>query len=77
MEKASGLDVHKDSTFAYVLDGEGNFFLERRYGTLTPELTTLRDALIGVGCERIAMESTSIYYMPGCLSIMCLKRILH
>lgn len=64
MEKACGLDVHKDSVFACVLDEEGNKILEKRYGTLTPDLTALRDTLIESGCGRIAMESTSIYWMP-------------
>ncbi len=64
MEKACGLDVHKDSVFACVLDEEGNKILEKRYGTLTPELTVLRDTLIESGCGRVAMESTSIYWMP-------------
>ena len=64
MEKACGLDVHKDSVFACVLDEEGNKILEKRYRTLTPDLTALRDTLIESGCGRIAMESTSIYWMP-------------
>jgi hypothetical protein len=38
--------------------------LEKRYGTLTPDLTALREALIEQGCGRIAMESTGIYRMP-------------
>ena len=64
MEKACGLDVHKDSVFACILDEQGKKLLEKRYGTLTPDLTALRDALIENGCGRIAMESTSIYWMP-------------
>lgn len=64
MEKACGLDVHKDSIFACVLDEEGKKILEKRYGTLTPDLTALRDTLVERGCGRIAMESTSIYWMP-------------
>lgn len=64
MEKASGLDVHKDSVFACILDGQGNKIFEKRFGTLTPELTALRDTLVSHGCGRVAMESTSIYWMP-------------
>jgi len=64
MEKASGLDVHKDSVFACILDEQGNKIFEQRFGTLTPELTALRDTLVSYGCGRVAMESTSIYWMP-------------
>ena len=64
MEKVCGLDVHKDSVFACILDEKGEKILEKRYGTLTPELTALRDMLVEKGCGRVAMESTSIYWMP-------------
>jgi transposase len=64
MEKACGLDVHKDSVFACILDEQGKKFFEKRYGTLTPDLTELRDTLVSMGCGRVAMESTSIYWMP-------------
>jgi transposase len=64
MEKACGLDVHKDSVFACILDEQGKKIFEKRYGTLTPHLTDLRDTLAGMGCGRVAMESTSIYWMP-------------
>ena len=64
MEKACGLDVHKDSVFACILDEQGKKILEKRYGTLTPSLMELRDMLVAQGCNRVAMESTSIYWMP-------------
>lgn len=37
---------------------------EKRYGTLTPDLTTIRDTLVSHDCGSIAMESTGIYWMP-------------
>jgi transposase len=64
MEKACGLDVHKDSVFACILDEQGKKIFEKRYGTLTPDLDALRDNLVAQGCGRVAMESTSIYWMP-------------
>ena len=64
MNKVCGLDVHKDSVFACILDEQGKIFFEKRYGTLTPELTELRNTLVEKGCGRVAMESTSIYWMP-------------
>jgi len=64
MDKCCGLDVHKDSIFACILDAQGEKILEKRYGTLTSELTQLRENLIEHGCGKVAMESTSIYWMP-------------
>jgi transposase len=64
MEKACGLDVHKESVFACILDEQGKKIFEKRYGTLTPDLIALRDTLVEHGCGRVAMESTSIYWMP-------------
>ena len=64
MEKACGLDVHKDSVFACILNEQGKKMFEKRFGTLTPDLMELRDTLVASGCGRVAMESTSIYWMP-------------
>ena len=64
MEKACGLDVHKDSVFACILDEQGKKKFEKRFGTLTPDLISLRDTLVEYSCTRVAMESTSIYWMP-------------
>jgi hypothetical protein len=46
MEKVCSLDVHKDSVFACILDEQGKRISEKRYRTLTPDLTALREALI-------------------------------
>jgi hypothetical protein len=64
MEKACGLDVHKDSVFACIKNEQGEKILEKRYGTLTPDLIALRDMLVEHNCGRVAMESTSIYWIP-------------
>jgi len=64
MEKACGLDVHKDSVFACILDEQGKKIFEKRFGTLTPDLEKLRDTLVEHGCGRVGMESTSIYWIP-------------
>jgi transposase len=64
MDKACGLDVHKDSVFACILDEQGKKIFEKRYGTLTPDLMELRDTIVEHDCYRVAMESTSIYWMP-------------
>ena len=64
MEKACVLDVHKDSVFACILDEESKKKFEKRYGTLTPDLISLRDTLADYNCASVATESTSIYWMP-------------
>jgi hypothetical protein len=56
MEKVCGLDVHKDSVFACILDAKGEKILEQHFGTLTNELTQLRDVMIQFGCGQAAME---------------------
>jgi transposase len=66
MNKVCGLDVHKDSVFACILDEKEEKILEERFGTLTPELDRLRDTLVKQGVGQVAMESTSIYWMPVC-----------
>jgi hypothetical protein len=43
MDKCCGLDAHKDSLFACILDAQGKKILEQGYGTLTRDLTGLRD----------------------------------
>ena len=64
MEKVCGLDVHKDSVFACILDEQGKKIFEKRFGTLTPDLLSLHDALVAHSCGRVGMESTSIYWVP-------------
>jgi len=54
MNRTYGLDVHKDSIFACILDEKGGKFFEQRYNTLTPSLLSLRDKLVEVGCGRVA-----------------------
>lgn len=63
MEKYCGLDVHKGSVFMCILN-ENNEKYEEVFGTLTPELERLRDALVDHGVGQVAMESTSIYWYP-------------
>jgi transposase len=65
MNKIScGLNVHKDSVFCCILGKNAEKVYESRFGTLTPELDKLRDTLITYGCGHVAMESTSIYWIP-------------
>lgn len=63
MKTACGLDVHKDSVFCCILHSDGRK-IQHKFGVLTEELETLRDLALAEGVEEIAMESTSIYWMP-------------
>ena len=65
MEKVCGLDVHKDSVFACILDEMGKKLFEKRYGTLTPNLTELRERLIEKDCSRVAHARYEQYKSGG------------
>ena len=63
MRQVCGLDVHKDSVFACILNENGVVFQEK-FGVLTPELEQLAAALQEYDVSEVCMESTSIYWMP-------------
>lgn len=63
MKTVCGLDVHKDSVYVCVLQENGEKF-EAKFGTLTPDLYRLHETLCDYHVEQVAMESTSIYWMP-------------
>lgn len=59
----AGLDVHKDSLFLCVINDSGKIF-ESKYGVLTPDLDRMACDMQHYGVSELAMESTSIYWMP-------------
>lgn len=59
----AGLDVHKDSVFLCVVNDSGKIF-ECKYGVLTPDLDRMSSDMQRYGVSELAMESTSIYWMP-------------
>ena len=63
MDRVCGLDVHKDSIFMCILTETGER-TEAVFGTTTPELDRLRDLLVEHDVGKVAMESTSIYWIP-------------
>ena len=63
MRQVCGLDVHKDSVFACILNENGVVFQEK-FGVLTPELEQLASALQEHDVSEVCMESTSVYWMP-------------
>lgn len=77
MRIVCGLDVHKDSVFACILNSAGEK-IEFKFGVLTPELEELHKMLVDNDVKEVAMESTSVYWQPiwRVLSdIECLKLV--
>ena len=63
MRRVCGLDVHKDSIFCCISDENGVVFQEK-FGVLTSDLLRLVSCLQKYHTIEVAMESTSIYWMP-------------
>jgi transposase len=62
IERACGLDVHKDSITACILTSEGKEI--QSFSTKTVFLLRLLDWIKDHGCTHVAMESTSVYWKP-------------
>jgi transposase len=64
---ACGMDVHKDKIDACVRIGdgsaEGNVII-KTFSTMRRTLFELRDWLVSLGCIKVLMESTGVYWMP-------------
>lgn len=63
IRQVCGLDVHKDSIFACILNENGVIYQEK-FGVLTTELEQLLAVLQQYDVGEVCMESTSIYWMP-------------
>lgn len=63
MKRYCGLDVHKDSVFMCIID-ESGFKKEHKFSTLTSDLLLLKESLLDSHVHYVAMESTSIYWIP-------------
>lgn len=63
VERAGGLDVHKDVIVAEV-HLPGGVVEQGRFATTTPGLLVLRDWLAAHGVTRVGMESTGVYWKP-------------
>jgi len=62
-----GIDVHKKTVVACVLktDEYGEYIDSiKTFSTMTSDLENLRDWLIKENCEKVAMESTGVYWIP-------------
>ena len=61
--KVSGLDVHKDTIFCAVHNGKSPGEV-KEFLTLTASIREMGAYLHELGVEKIAMESTGIYWIP-------------
>jgi transposase len=62
IERACGMDVHKDSITACILTPKGKEI--KTFSTKTVFLLELLDWIKVHGCTHVAMESTSVYWKP-------------
>lgn len=63
MRQVCGLDVHKDTIFACIMNDSGVIFQET-FGTLTGELNRMASSLEAYDVSLVGMESTSVYWRP-------------
>jgi transposase len=61
--KTSGLDVHKDSIFCAIYNGQ-TYSEVKEFATMTNSIFSLGEYLLSEGVVRVAMESTSTYWVP-------------
>ena len=67
VDRAAGLDVHKDVVVVSVrVPGPGGGVERHRaeFATFTADLCALRDWLVGLGVTRVGMEATGVYWKP-------------
>ena len=63
MKRVCGLDVQKDSNLVCILGDEGIIY-QNKFGVLTPELEQMAGEMHRHEVQEVAMESTSIYWLP-------------
>jgi len=61
--KTSGLDVHKDSIFCAIYDGK-SYSAVKEFSTTTVSIRELGSYLQSESVKKVAMESTSTYWVP-------------
>ena len=55
--------MYKDSVYLCILREYGEK-IERVFGILTPQFDSMRDFMAGNKVSKVAMESTSVYWIP-------------
>lgn len=63
VEKACGIDMHQAFLMATMLDLAGTKDT-RRFNTCIEDLLNLREWLLDSKCQRVAIESTGVYWIP-------------
>ncbi len=63
LEKACGLDIHKDTIVSFISDKTGKKQLLKEFRTFTEDLHQLVDLIKSEGVENCLMESTGVYWM--------------
>src|SRR5580693_1786874 len=63
LDKACGLDIHKDLIVGFISDANGSQQELREFGTFTSDLYSVRDWVLQLDVKHVVMESTGIYWM--------------
>lgn len=63
VEKACGIDIHQAFLMATMLDLAGTKDT-RRFSTCIEDLLSLREWLVDNKCQRVAIESTGVFWIP-------------
>lgn len=63
MKKTAGLDVHKDTIFCGIYDGKQQQEV-KEFATTSTSIHSLGEHLQEQGVEKVALESTGIYWIP-------------
>jgi transposase len=63
VDKACGLDMHKDKIVCFISDKEGTQQHTEEFKTFTEDLFYIRDTLLKHGVSHCLMESTGIYWI--------------
>ena len=63
LEKACGLDLHKDKIVGFISDKESKQQELQEYGTFTDDLYRIREWILDHGIKHCLMESTGVYWI--------------
>jgi len=61
LDKAGGLDIHKESVAAAIASEDGSI-LEAEFGMTIEQIYQLKKWLLENGCKRVLVESTASYW---------------
>jgi len=63
VEKACGLDMHKDKIVCFISNKDGTVQHMEEFGTFSEHLFKVRDLIVRYGVDRCLMESTGVYWI--------------